>query len=369
MKAGRTGADAGAGPFGAGRGMLLLRIEAKQREHRAYWYCQLIGWSLVGLYWSYYTDPYYLGFIAVPLLLAQVGWQIGATHLYARTARVHGWTQLPLPRILPVVLTAWLVLVAQYMLMTWVGYRVLRTDAYGGFLTVVPGALSGGARYLAIWLLAFHGYHLARQSALHAAEAARQAQLVTEARLTKLTGELNPHFLFNALNSIKALTREDPGRARTAIDHLAALLRQSLRQEGGGEITLAAELALVREYLALEQLRFEERLVVDWQLPSGCESYRLPPLSLHTLVENAVKHGISRRPGGGCIAVRVRSTRVDWAIEVTNDGDYPTGGRGRGLSNLRQRLALHYGSRASLTLEPVDATGSPQVVATLKLPR
>ena len=368
MNAGYKNVDAGSAPSAVGRGMLLLCIAWIKHQQRAYWYCQLSGWGLVGLYWSYYTDFAAEGWIAIPHLLVMVGWQIAATHLYARTARARAWTSLPLPQLLPIVVVAWVLLLAQYLLMSWMSYGV-QCNCQGGFLNALPGALTGGARYLAIWLLAYHGYHLSRQGALHAAEAARQAQLATEAQLAKLTGELNPHFLFNALNSIKALTREDPVRARTAIDHLAALLRQSLRRGGAGDITLGEELELVQEYLALEQLRFEERLAVNWHLPAGCKAFTLPPLSVHTLVENAVKHGIARRPDGGSIAIAVRTDPRYWTVEVTNGGEYADGNQGSGLGNLRQRLHLRYGRQASVTLRQIDRVGYARVQATLKLPR
>ncbi len=354
------------GLLGRGGGRYFYGIEWRKHEHRVYWYCQLSGWGVVGLYWAYYSIGS-VGYRAIPILLMQVAWQIGATHLYARTAVARRWTDLSLPRLLPIAAVAWLVLLLQYMAMSWINYRLI-CNCDGGYLNVVPGALSGGLRYLAIWLLAFHGYHLARQGALHAAEAARQAQLATEAQLAKLTGELNPHFLFNALNSIKALTREDPRRARTAIDHLAALLRQSLRQGEQDNITLAEEVGLVKEYLALEQLRFEERLLVDWKLPLQSDVWRLPPLSLHTLVENAVKHGIAHRPGGGRISITVRTSSDHWTVEVLNDGCHTTGATGTGLTNLRQRLDLRYGGSASITLAPVMDVNFPQVRATLKLP-
>ena len=343
----------------------MLIDQEQQERGKVYWYCQIVGWGAVGLYWSFYLPD--TNFTSIVIVLMQVAWQIGATHIYARIAVAWGWTYWSLSRLLPVVAVAWMVLVAQYMVMTWVDYGIT-CNCSGGFLNVVPGALTGGLRYHAIWLLAFHGYHLARQGARHAAEAARQAQLATEAQLAKLTGELNPHFLFNALNSIKALTREDPIRARTAIDHLAALLRQSLRQGEGDDITLAEEVELVKEYLALEQLRLEERLVVDWQLPPGSGAWRLPALGLHTLVENAVKHGVANQPAGGRIDVIVRAGLDCWTVEVLNDGHYIIGKDGTGLTNLRHRLALRYNHRASVTLTQVQDARTPRVRAVLKLP-
>jgi len=199
------------------------------------------------------------------------------THLYRNFAHRRDWTALPLLQLLPRVTFAWFCLLALYNLEAFVMY-VLRWGPGGYFDNLVClGALTGGIRYMAIWLLAFHGYHFARRSAEEAARAARNAQLATEAQLAKLTSELNPHFLFNSLNGIKALTREDPARARLVIDRLAELLRYSLRQSEREVVPLSEEVHIIREYLALEGMRLEERLTVGWDLPEDLTGYALPP--------------------------------------------------------------------------------------------
>ena len=291
-----------------------------------------------------------------------------ATDVYRRLAHRYGWVRLSAKQLLPVILIAWLVLVAQYQLM---GYSVshLRYDGVYNW-DIFFGAMAGGLRYHAIWLLGFHGYHFARQSARAEAAAARGAQLAAEAQLAKLNGELNPHFLFNALNGIKALTREDAARSRQAIDRLAELLRYSLRQSERTVVPLAEEVHITQEYVALETMRLEERLRVEWFIDPDTSGCQLPPLSLHSLVENGIKHGINQLEAGGVITVRIVATNAHWEITVTNDGGYqPSAASGSGLHNLHQRLQLHYGDTASFSIANDAASPTPSTVAHLKIPR
>lgn len=334
-----------------------------------YWWCQLLGWGAVAPYWFYYELAGGSVLSASLVVIFQVGLQIWATDRYRHLAHRHGWLKLPLLRLLPITFLAWIILVAQYMLMTYSVYQLrFSADYFSGDIAL--GALAGGVRYHAIWLLGFHLYHFARQSADQAAAAAQNAQLAAEAQLAKLSDELNPHFLFNALNGIKALTREDPALSRLAIDRLAELLRYSLRQSKRELVPFAEERHIVEEYIALEKMRLEERLTVRWDIVPDLDTCVLPPLSLHTLVENAIKHGISPLPAGGIIHVSGIAKADQWVFTVVNDGSYTPGSAGSGLQNLRQRLLLQFGEAASFDIHNLrDDAVSPQVISVLSLPR
>lgn len=336
-----------------------------------YWICQLIGWGAVMPYWLYYELNSQSLLHALVVVLAQAMVQIFMTDQYRRLVHKMGWLRLPLSRLLPIVFIAWLFLIAQYMLMTFTSF-IIRYEAIFFFQNdVVLGAVAGGTRYMAIWLLGFHLYHFARQSSDQAAAAAHNARLATEAQLAKLSNELNPHFLFNALNGIKALTREDPARSRLAIDRLAELLRYSLRQSERKLVPLAEELYIIKEYVALEQMRLEERLQVTWDLGTETDDCQLPPLSLHTLVENAIKHGINSLPEGGTVNIRLESTPTHWQFSVKNDGLFdPRPTAGSGLTNLRSRLKIQYQGLADFDIFPFSEDGlKSQVIATLNLPK
>ncbi len=335
-----------------------------------YWWCQLLGWGAVIPYWIHFEQPVN-GSYLIPLvyLIGQAISQIMVTNQYRHFAHRYGWINLPAPKLISVVLLAWGVLLAQYLLMT----VVVVTVRYGFIISwdIMVGATAGGTRYHAIWLLCFHGYHFARKSARAEAAIARGQQLATEAQLAKLHAELNPHFLFNALNGIKALTREDPTQSRRAIDRLASLLRYSLRQSERTLVPLEEEVNIIQQYVELEQMRLEERLRVRWEVPAAnTKDCRLPPLSLHTLVENGIKHGINRVPTGGEVYISLQETPGYWQFTVTNVGAYrPTTTGGTGLKNLRQRLSLQYGTDGLLHLANSVLDGLPVTKAVLKIPR
>lgn len=176
--------------------------------------------------------------------------------------------------------------------------------------------------------------------------------LLQASQLDALLNQLQPHFLFNALNNIRALILEDPEKAREMLSVLADMLRYNLDPRAGVKVPLAQELEVVQHYLALCSIQFEQRLRYQQQIPEACLALAVPRLLLQLCVENAIKHGISQLPAGGCIAISARITDNQLCLTVSNDGQLKSGiaGTGVGLANIRQRLALLYQGRASLQL-------------------
>ena len=177
---------------------------------------------------------------------------------------------------------------------------------------------------------------------------------VREIELNNLKSQLNPHFIFNALNSIRALVDENPDKAKLAINQLANILRSSLRT-GKRELTkFEDELKMVQDYLGLESIRFEERLETQYDIDPASRDFLVPPLMIQTLVENGIKHGIAKLTAGGTIQMKtfVRNDRL--TIQVRNSGTYVNGSSGldggMGLENTRQRLKLIYGESASFRI-------------------
>ena len=191
---------------------------------------------------------------------------------------------------------------------------------------------------------------LAQDRALEAERRGAELQLLAqESELKALRAQLNPHFLFNSLNSLSALTAVDPARAREMCVLLSDFLRRSL---GLGErrlVALREELDLARAYLAIEQIRFGARLKLDWRIDPAAESALLPTLLLQPLVENAIKHGIAALPEGGTLLLAAEVTEGHVTVRVENpaDMDAPTPqGLGLGLRQVRQRLLGRFGNRA-----------------------
>ncbi len=176
-------------------------------------------------------------------------------------------------------------------------------------------------------------------------------RLTREAELRALRAQLNPHFLYNSLNSISALTGADPAGARRMCLLLGDFLRSTLSVSGQDEIRLADELALADRFLDIEQIRFGTRLQVERRIDPSASECRVPPLILQPLMENAVVHGIAGLLEGGVIRVDIsrRNGSLSIAIENPRDVDAPAAGvRGMGLDNVRRRLAVMFGHDARL---------------------
>jgi sensor histidine kinase YesM len=182
-----------------------------------------------------------------------------------------------------------------------------------------------------------------------------QSQLMAqEAELRMLRTQIDPHFLFNSLNSISALTSQDPKGARRMTLELASFFRQSLGMEAHKLVTLEQELVLIQHFLAIEKVRFGERLLAEVQVAEDAAVCLVPPMIIQPLVENAVKHGICNLPEGGCVSIAARRSGSVLHIEVHNAMDPDAGGArgaGIGLANVRQRLAGAYKHEASLHVE------------------
>ncbi len=195
---------------------------------------------------------------------------------------------------------------------------------------------------LSVWCALWTG-----RRALQRARRSEMAQLRAEAQRATLEHQalrarLNPHFVFNALNNLRALINEDPARARDMVTHLSSTLRHALVHTDGGWVTLAEEWRVVQDYLAVEAIHYEDRLRVHTDIEPAALSARLPPMALQLLVENAIKHGIAVHPGGGELTIRVRldGGRLRVAVDNPAAHDASSEGHGIGLAYLRAQLGI-----------------------------
>jgi LytS/YehU family sensor histidine kinase len=195
----------------------------------------------------------------------------------------------------------------------------------------------------------------AAKLALHSSKL--EARLA-EAKLRLLQAQLNPHFLFNAFNTISALTETDPKAARRMMDRLATLLRSSLDHAGRQEVTLREELTFLEDYLSIERLRFEDRLTVDVRVADDVDEAFVPSFVLQPLVENAIRHGTGALLRRGHVRVSARRAASLLILEVEDDGvGLPEGWRladhaGVGLSNIARRLEELYGADHTFVVLP-----------------
>jgi sensor histidine kinase YesM len=186
----------------------------------------------------------------------------------------------------------------------------------------------------------------------------RARKVAAEARFASLQSRVHPHFLFNTLNSISALVREDPAQAERTIERLAALLRFSLDSEVAGVVTLREELRIVRDYLEIEKVRFGDRLRYRIEVDSSADEHSVPALSVQTLVENSVKYAVGARREGAEIVVRANVRDGRLRIEVSDDGPgfapEISVKPGHGLDLVRQRLTALFGASAALEMSARD---------------
>ncbi|TWI65102.1 histidine kinase [Pseudoduganella lurida] len=248
---------------------------------------------------------------------------------------------------------------------------------YAAFLVFQPFGAPHGVAWLPyalmFWIGQFFAWTVCYQAALsmrrarHAEATALRLELhAKDVELRALQAQVNPHFFFNSLNSVRALIYEDPEAAAQMIDQLAALMRYALQSGHADTVPLSAELEAVQAYLAIERIRFEDRLRVQVDVEGGLERVPVPPMALQTLVENAVKYGVEQSATGSDIRIRACRDGNAIRVEVANIGAirrYPNATQ-VGLANARKRLALALGGQSSLELGESDGW----VRATLLLP-
>jgi two-component system, LytTR family, sensor histidine kinase AlgZ len=252
----------------------------------------------------------------------------------------------------------------------WMGLIVSlarREDVQGSFRTGAPTLFGFG---FLLYLLAMAVSYLAAAFAVSRDAERRGLELQVQAReaeLRALRAQIDPHFLFNSLQSISALTTADPAAARRMCLLLGDFLRDTLALGSQARIPLASELALARRFLAIEQVRFGDRLRVDVTAPADAEACDVPPLLLQPLVENAVTHGVAHVLEGGTVTIRAERRPVSLLVVVESpcDADRPAGrGTGLGLRNVRARLQSEYGDDA--VLQAGESNGG--FVARIELP-
>jgi two-component system, LytTR family, sensor kinase len=221
-------------------------------------------------------------------------------------------------------------------------------------LLILTGAFYFSVNFF-IWCLIYFVYHYVTKSRKQQLDTLQLETMVKELELKTIKAHINPHFIFNALNSIRALIDENPERARTAVTELSNILRSSMQTEKVETVNFEKELNIVKDYLALENMRFEDRLKVEYDIDEDTLDQPVPPMMLQTLVENAIKHGINKQLNGGVIKIISDFKNNYHQLAVQNTG-YLNGyvnGEGFGLSSTQDRLSLLYGDKAKFEIKQV----------------
>lgn len=244
----------------------------------------------------------------------------------------------------------------------WIGL-VYRHDAW---LFVVPYEAIKIALFTALWLGVIFGVDSFAQWRSQRERLLGVQKALAESQLQQLQGQLRPHFLFNALNTISSLIHSDPDRADRLLVRLSDLLRASLDMHRSELTSLGEELRLLDLYAQIMQERFEDRVDLRWDIADGTRRASVPALLLQPLLENAFKHGVERSQSPVVVAIGARRDDDRLILWVTNTGtlDFSDAGGGIGLRNCRERLHVHYGPEATLELRQEGQ----DVVARIRLP-
>lgn len=347
-----------------------------------YWISQLLGWAIFTYLWSnlridgfglrsdVFVDYDYYFHIANGIF---------CTHLLHLFIRKQGLERMRFGGVFP---KLWLAVIGTSILLV-VNMGIMSVWEAGGWKSFSSNGLkerdglSANAQLIIVFILILFVWHLlvwlwvAIYFALAQGRIKRQEleseNRLKQAELDNLKTRLNPHFLFNSLSSIRSLIAENPERAQRAVGELAEVLRSAMLSERQQLIAFDKELEVVKHYLAIEKIRFEERLLIEYTIGPIPEKQTMPPMLLQTLVENAIKHGVSKRTSGGTIHISAATQGNHFIIQVDNTGQLtePGSDDGFGISGTLKRLALLYGEKASFRIANISDT---TVRATVKLP-
>jgi two-component system LytT family sensor kinase len=340
------------------------------RKESLYWICQLGGWLLFtllelssyigidGFSWRLFTNA-----------VANFVLGIGITHLYRLFLIRKGWLNLPLSRIIPRGIVG---VVAMTFILTMINIELDRftypaLEAYPFGFSLFFGYFFNLSKYVLPWSLTYHLFQYWERSLKAERDRYQLEAVLKENQYNNLKSQLNPHFLFNSLNSIRTLVDIDPELSKTAITQLSGLLRSSLHMGKHKTVPLRDELQTVRDYLAIESIRFDDRLKVSFDIDPRSEDCQVPPMMLQTLVENAVKHGISSLKQGGLISINTSRHNGSLHVNITNTGEYHPDPRheGLGIDNTMERLKILYDDKASFAIQNIEPR---QVLTEITIP-
>jgi len=323
-----------------------------------YWSFQIGGWSLyaaINILFIAWAGKVEIRQVFTHLLVAV--FFIFSTHIFRAFIKEWGWLEKDISRLIPGFLGALLglsILNLVYQISILEALNIFNFPGDFSPLFVVINLITLFILYFS-WSLIYFMFHYVRRYNLSLKQEASKREI----ELKNLKSQLNPHFIFNALNSIRGLIDEDPGKSKNAVTMLSNILHNSLSSDQIRLSKFKDEINIVKDYLNLESIRYEERLKVEFYLHPDSYDFYIPPLMVQTLVENGIKHGISALKEGGTIKISSEVEKDQLIISIRNNGQYVNGSphreiKGFGIQNTRQRLQLIYGNKASFEIKNED---------------
>jgi len=342
-----------------------------KKHSSLYWICQIAGWFSYGLTILFFASilDKELNPVFYPRLALNLSIGILITHLLRET--MHRFSLRP-----PMPSNQWWKLVL--LLFAFSIVNSFLTSYVADILKLYePGRnIPISRRFLfsiifdtpifLVWMSVYVLWHYIEFTNTEEIKKVRLETMIKELELKTIKSQINPHFIFNALNSIRALVDEDPQRARQAITELSNILRSSIQVDKVEITSLEKELDIVKDYLALEYIRFADRLKVVYEIDSNTLSHQIPPMMLQTLVENAIKHGLSKQPGDCTIKIISNVENDKLVLVVQNTGLLQQAEKdGFGLQSTRERLNILYRGQA---IFEIFQCAPNQVTAKLVIP-
>ncbi len=323
-----------------------------KKNSSLYWICQISGWFSYGLTILFFASilDKELNPVFYPRLLLNLSLGILITHVLRES--MHRLSLRP-----PMPSNQWWKLVLLLLV-----FSILNSFSSSYLADILklyePGRnIPAFRRFLfslifdtpifLVWMSVYVLWHYIEFANSEEVNKVRLETIIKELELKTIKSQINPHFIFNALNSIRALVDEDPKRARQAITELSNILRSSIQVDKVEITTLEKELDIVKDYLALEYIRFADRLIVEYEIEPKTTANLMPPMMLQILVENAIKHGLSKQPGDCLIKIISKFEQDKLVLMVQNTGLLkPSERDGFGLQSTRERLNLLYHGQA-----------------------
>lgn len=354
----------------------LSRFTNMSAKKKLYWYCQIIGWFLLISINGFYVAKLgradnKLYWISLTLFAFS---GIGTTHLMRFVMQKLGIKKKPFKKqifkIIGVLLIFSIIIsTVSEIIDSIIGYIPESMKSYGIIERMLIGSINS-IGVLMIWNCLYYIYHFTEKNRIQELDTIRLESLVKSLELKTIKSHINPHFIFNSLNSIRALVDENPQRARKAITELSNILRSSMQAEKVDTVPFSQELDIVKDYLALEQMRFEERLQLEFNIDSTTLHLPIPPMMLQMLAENAIKHGISKQINGGivCISSRINLDMHEITVENTGSLDEKLldQNNGFGLKSTQDQLNMLYDGKASFSIR--NNSDKSRVISTILMP-
>jgi sensor histidine kinase YesM len=335
--------------------------DMKLSRKQIYWISQVTGWSFfvaINLFIIASIEELPWQRILVWIFLGLLG--IFFTHVLRSIIRRNNWLNLPLKNTIPRILLASIITGIIIYAFVYAASYVAGTmrDEEFNIARPIAGVVNLGGMTL-LWSLIYFVVHYMENYKKKEIESLIWEAAVKDYELRTLKSQLNPHFMFNAMNSIRALIEEDPESAKVAITKLSNILRYSLQMERMERVPLEDEIETVKNYLDLERIRFEDRLKYKLNIDRSTQKIEIPPMMIQTLVENGIKHGVSKQTKGG--EIQLKSKLLSTAngsklkIEIRNSGHFSEeqlkNSSGFGVSNTKHRLNLLFGENANFSIK------------------